>query len=167
MKNKKIIIIILAAVLAAGGVAAAVIFGGRHAGRHKVENESTSGSSVSETEVVQQEETYITDGVTVSDLFAYSGRYVEDSLDEEVSGIAAVRLKNIGEKNYEYLEFTLKTAGEEYAFKASGILAGTEVTVLSADKKKLTSACVGGHLGGSRLPAHFMGETLSVPHQGR
>lgn len=138
--KKKIIIAVIAAVLIAGAVTAAVLFGNRKSGGEEAspvsgETSQTAESVASETE--EPEALYIADGLTVSDIFAYSGEYVEDGSGDNVSGIAAVRLSNKGEKSYEYLEFTLKTADEEYFFKASGLLPGTEVTVLSADKKAL------------------------------
>ena len=74
-------------------------------------------------------------GVTVSEPFPYSGKYVEDGSDDAVENIAAVRLTNVGATDYLYLEFSVTTSDGDYAFTASSVHVGTVMTVLCKEKK--------------------------------
>ena len=130
--NKKKITIISAVLLASVAIITAVILIGRNAAGKSDKENTSAGTSAQE-----EAKTYISADLYVSDLFKYSGKYVEDRSDEEVEDIAAIRLTNGGDKDYEYIEFNVKTADDEYSFKASGILAGESVLVLSADKKEI------------------------------
>ncbi len=73
-------------------------------------------------------------GIKVSPLFSYTGEYVEDNSNENVENVIAVKLINSSEKDYEYVEFTVKTDSGEHKFTASTVLHGKTVTVLCRDK---------------------------------
>ena len=79
-------------------------------------------------------------GVTVSDPFPYTGKYMEDGSDDEVENLAAVTLVNSGGTDYLYLEFTLTTADGAYFFAVSSLHEGMAVTVLSRDRRECPSA---------------------------
>ena len=78
-------------------------------------------------------------GVYVSDLFPYTGKYVEDGSDEAVADLAAVTLTNYGATDYLYIEFTVTTDSGVYAFTASSLHAGMRLTVLSKEKKTVAA----------------------------
>ena len=61
-----------------------------------------------------------------------------------MENIAAVRLLNTGETDYQYLEFTVKAGDQDYAFVASAVHAGARVTVLSRDRQPYTDAAITG-----------------------
>ena len=98
----------------------------------------TPSDGAVQTDVFMADETDGTEllpGVTVAGIFPYSGKFVEDGSDEEVENIAAVRLINTGDEDYQYLEFTVSTGSASYAFAASSVHAGTVMTVLNKEKK--------------------------------
>ncbi len=103
----------------------------------EVATQRVSGSDAPATETTEAaiEGTELLPGVTVSDLFPYTGKYVEDGSDDPVENMAAVTLTNRGGTDYLYLEFSVKTQSGEYAFTASSVHVGTVTTVLSKEKK--------------------------------
>lgn len=72
----------------------------------------------------------LTDGVYISGIFAYSGAYVEDGTNAPCENVCAVVLRNDSGVHYQYLTFELETAGGSYAFSASTLFSGAEMTVL-------------------------------------
>ncbi|MBR2732411.1 MAG: hypothetical protein IKD72_10570 [Clostridia bacterium] len=132
MKKKPILIILAAALILAIGAAVVVIL-------H--EKPAKAPPTTPEPEAPQFQ---LTADLSLSALFPYSGKFVEDGSDEPVENIAAVRLTNSGETDYQYLEFTV-TAGEtDYTFIASAVHAGASVTVLSRERQPYASAAITG-----------------------
>lgn len=132
MKKKTTLILILAvALIFAIGAAALVLF----RGKPEKTNIPDTTEPPEEVKTVQ-----LTEDLSASQLFAYTGKFLEDGSDDPVENIAAVRLINSGETDYQYLEFTV-TAGEtDYAFVASAVHAGETVTVLSRDRQPYVEA---------------------------
>lgn len=124
---KKTVIIIIGVLIVAAACAAAIIL-------PKKLKKDIPESKTSVTTEEQKPEFSLSGDLTVSDIFAYSGEYVEDGSDENVEKIAAVTLTNTGKTDYQYIEFTLKTADGEYAFAASSVHAGSVTTVLDRNK---------------------------------
>ena len=124
---KKTVIIIIGVLIVAAACAAAIIL-------PKKFNKDVPESKTSVTTEEQKPEFSLSGDLTVSDIFTYSGEYVEDGSDENVENIAAVTLTNTGKTDYQYIEFTLKTADGEYAFAASSVHAGSVTTVLDRNK---------------------------------
>lgn len=60
---------------------------------------------------------------------SYSGVFIEDGSDKDVSGIAAIILDNKGTENIEYAKITLKCEGKEYVFEAKTLAAGATMVV--------------------------------------
>ncbi len=79
----------------------------------------------------------LSSNLAVSDVFFYSGEFVEDGSNEKVKDVASVKLKNTGDKDYEYVEFEVTTGNTVYHFKASTVLHGSTVTLINTEKKKL------------------------------
>lgn len=129
VNKKKIIIPIIIVILVAAAVCAFFF----------LRNKEPNGNQPSETlpsEYIAQGEMLIgaEGGIKVSPMFAYSGEYVEDNSNDEVENVIAVKLINASEKDYEYVEFTVKTDSGEHKFTASTVLHGKTVTVLCKDK---------------------------------
>ena len=76
----------------------------------------------------------LTEGVFISELFSYSGVYVEDGGGDACEGICAVRLTNVSDVSYQYLRFALKTTGGDCMFSATTLLPGADMTVLCEEK---------------------------------
>ena len=76
-------------------------------------------------------------GVTIEELFSYSGAYVEDGSNVPCENICAVRLYNASSTHYQYLRFSLQTSGGAYTFAASTLFAGARMTVLCEEKTPL------------------------------
>ena len=132
---KKIVLIIIGAVIVIAGYAAAVILPEKLKKEQPQEAETKTEAAV--TQEKTESEFNLTPDLAVSDMFAYSGKYVEDGSDEEVEGIAAVKIKNTGKTDYQYIEFTVATADGKYSFAASSVHAGTVTTVLDKSKTAL------------------------------
>ena len=82
----------------------------------------------------------LTEGIYIAEVFSYTGPYVEDGSNEPCRNVCAVRLSNPAGQNCRYLRFTLKTQGGEYAFTATTLLTGTEMTVLCDSKYEYTDS---------------------------
>ena len=77
-----------------------------------------------------QNDAGLPDGVTIEEIFYYSGAYVEDGSNAACESICAVRLYNASPVHYQYLRFSLETSGGAYTFAASTLFAGARMTVL-------------------------------------
>ncbi|MBQ7687819.1 MAG: hypothetical protein IJT27_01245 [Clostridia bacterium] len=73
------------------------------------------------------------DGLYITELFPFSGRYPEDGSDRETQNTAAVRLVNLSTVSYRYVAFTLTCGEENYSFFISTLLPGAKATVLETD----------------------------------
>ena len=102
-----------------------------------------SGSSVT-TQGVSSDAQGLTlaDGLSITEVFSYAGPYVEDGSGDPCENICAVRLRNDTAEHYQYLEFEIETENGVYAFSASTLFAGAQMTVLSKNKDAYTGAGV-------------------------
>ena len=80
------------------------------------------------------------DGVFATEVFSYTGLYVEDGSNAPCENVCAVRLSNCSDTHYQYLRFRLTTGGGAYTFAASTLFAGAEMTVLCEEKAAFTDA---------------------------
>ena len=85
----------------------------------------------------------------ITELFSYSGPFVEDGGDGTCEGIAALRLENRSSVHYEYLTVSVETDDGSYTFAASTLFAGASVTVLEKNK----SAYTGGGIRAAKIGA--------------
>ncbi len=75
-------------------------------------------------------------GIEVTSIDSYSGPYMEDVSDEQVSEVMMIQVKNTGDKDIQYAEITLSGAREKDAvFKFSTLKKGETMTVLEAEKQ--------------------------------
>ena len=106
--------------------------------------------------------------IYIAEMFPYTGPYVKDGSDEACADVAAVRLENRSSQHYEYLTFSVETAGGVYDFSVSTLFAGACVTVLAQNKQEfrdepILSAEIGALAEFMRQPSIHM-ETLSVSY---
>lgn len=74
-------------------------------------------------------------GLVVRQISSYSGSFLEDGSDQEVSDVTVMILKNEGNKPVEYVSITMsRSDGMELEFEASGIPAGATVVVQEKNK---------------------------------
>lgn len=73
----------------------------------------------------------------VKSIGSYSGPYVEDGTNVEVSDVLMIEVENKGESPVQYGEIRLMEKGGEFAdFKFSTLMPGDKMTVLEAEKKE-------------------------------
>ena len=82
----------------------------------------------------------ITDGVYISDIFGYSGLYMEDGSNTACTNVCAVLLRNDSDQHYQYVKFELETAGGTYTFAATTLFSGAQMTVLCENGAAFTGA---------------------------
>ena len=87
-------------------------------------------------EVSGKNKGYLGKGLYVTSPQSYSGAYVEDGSDEEVSDILAVTLKNTGSEIIRYISFKVYYGETTANFEATTVLPGTSVVVL--EKNRIT-----------------------------
>lgn len=118
--DKKLFIVLLAVVLVLG----ALIFllpGGGDSGNTKTNDTNLDAGY----------------GMEVVSVGSYTGPYIEDASDAEVSDILMIQVKNNGEQAVQYGELTLTDeSGETALFKFSTLDVGQTMTVLEANKKE-------------------------------
>lgn len=73
-------------------------------------------------------------GILLLDFYSYSGKFVEDGTDEQVSNIAAIRIGNASEKDIQYGEITVRAGGKDYLFNVSTLLSSTEMIALECNR---------------------------------
>ena len=76
------------------------------------------------------------ENLVVTHIGSYSGQYVEDGSDEEVSGVMMIQVKNQGPSTLQYAEVITSGSGGEAHFKLSTLPPGQTVMVLEADRQK-------------------------------
>lgn len=74
--------------------------------------------------------------LSIRALKSYSGVFIEDGSDKDVSGIAAIILDNKGSEEIEYAKITLKCEGKEYIFEARTLAAGATMVVQESSGAK-------------------------------
>lgn len=72
----------------------------------------------------------------ITEIGAYSGPYMEDGTDEDVSDVMMITVKNNGKQAVQYGEITMTSEdGETALFKFSTLEADQEMTVLESTRK--------------------------------
>lgn len=142
-----------------------LVFGGCSPDDGNSGTSQTGGAETSFTDTAKNP-AELAGGLVITDVFPYSGEYFEDGSDETCEDVCAVRLANDSEEQYQYIRFTLRTAGGSYSFAASTVLPGTKMTVLCEDRAAFTD----GEITSSELvtaapftePPSVHADTLSV-----
>lgn len=77
----------------------------------------------------------LNDKLSVSCMGTYSGCFLEDGSDEQVTDVLAVVVKNISSNLIEYGLITLDCGGETASFELSGLPANSYVLVMEKDRR--------------------------------
>ncbi|MCD8020788.1 MAG: hypothetical protein LUF92_14790 [Clostridiales bacterium] len=80
------------------------------------------------------------EGITIETLYSYSGYYLEDGSEDEISEVAMLEVTNTSENVIEYGTIRLTADGEALQFHVSLIPAGATVLVMEADKKSCSES---------------------------
>ena len=78
-------------------------------------------------------------GLTLLEVGKYTGIYMEDGTDEIVSDVLMLIIRNDGEQDIQYAEFTVPTSGGDAKFTLSTLPAGEKIVLLE-QKRMLWSA---------------------------
>lgn len=82
------------------------------------------------------------ENIAILKVKGYDGVYIEDGSDKEVSGVAAIQVKNNSNQAIEYGEIVLQNGSQKLTFTVSTLPAKASVVVMEKDKKKLNSSSV-------------------------
>ena len=129
---------------------------GCHAGRSLLLSEETSAdepASAAQTSdaapglsAAGNDDPYLlADGLYLTELFPYSGVFVEDGSNAPCEDIAAVTLINNSDVSYQYLKFDLTTAKGVFSFTASTLPGGEQMTVLNERQAAFADAEILSH----------------------
>lgn len=77
----------------------------------------------------------LNDYLYVSCMGVYSGTFVEDGSDEEVTDVLALVVRNTGEELVEYAEITADCGGETATFELSGLPANAYALVMEKNRR--------------------------------
>ena len=104
-------------------------------GDSNISNVKTDGGEAAE--ALAKPWSTMTDGdyqISIRRLNPYSGPFLEDGQDEEVTNILALQFRNDSEQAVQYAEYVYDINGEEVVFKLSNLPAGQRCVVLAANK---------------------------------
>lgn len=73
-------------------------------------------------------------GLVIDRIDSYSGVFIEDGTDEEVTDIFAVHVQNQSDNNVEYSNIILEINGKPLNFKITDLPAGSGITVLESSR---------------------------------
>ena len=106
------------------------------------------------------------DDFSVSEVFAYTGPFVEDGSNETLSNVAAIRVQNRSEQAIRYVEFSVPTGAGELRFTCTTLLPGKSVLLLEENRTVFTGAAATGIQTGGKIyfdePPTLYPETFEV-----
>ena len=73
-------------------------------------------------------------GLVITEIGAYSGAYVEDGTDEQVSDVLMLVVANAGDADIQYAEITLSAGDEQAVFTLSTLPVGEYMVVLEQNR---------------------------------
>lgn len=82
----------------------------------------------------QEESGTVQDSIRIVSAGSYTGKYVEDGSDEEVSGVLAIVVTNISERFVQYSKITMTNGTDTAVFSLSNLPAGASAVVLAEDR---------------------------------
>lgn len=101
------------------------------------ESLNTSGDFLQDScEEIQEVSFALEDDLEIVSMGSYSGAYMEDGSDEEVSGVMMIVVANTGDRVLQYAEITLSGEAGDALFKFSTLKPGERMLVLEADRKE-------------------------------
>ena len=80
--------------------------------------------------------------ISIRRLNAYSGPFLEDGSDEEVSNVLALQFRNDGDQDLQYAEYVFNINGVDVPFKLSNLAVGQRCVVLAANRQAYNAADV-------------------------
>ena len=80
--------------------------------------------------------------ISIRRLNAYSGPFLEDGSDEEVSNILALQFRNDGDQDVQYAEYVFNINGVDVPFKLSDLAVGQRCVVLAANRQAYNASDV-------------------------
>ena len=72
--------------------------------------------------------------ISMRRLNPYSGPFIEDQTDEQVTNVLALQFRNDGEQDVQYAEYVFNVNGTDLIFKLSNLPAGQTCVVLEANR---------------------------------
>lgn len=75
-------------------------------------------------------------GIGLHNFFAYSGPFVEDGSDEQVTNVAAITVKNTSETYFQTVKLFVNNGEKDYNFFITSFFPGDVVTVLETDRQQ-------------------------------
>lgn len=78
-------------------------------------------------------------GLLITDLGRYAGKFLEDGSDEVVSDVLMIVVKNNGNKTLQYAEIQLNTGVKTASFSLSTLAPGKSMVVLEKNRQKYAS----------------------------
>lgn len=124
---------LIAAVLVIGIIWAVNHSGDKNKSANKV-SEELAKALPDACEDVQEADFSFKGDLKITAMGSYSGAYMEDGSDEDVSDVMMIVVANEGEDTLQYAEITL-TGEEDAVFKLSTLKPGDSVMVLEANRK--------------------------------
>lgn len=94
------------------------------------------------TRIDEMELQTVTGQLQVTALGSFTGAYVEDGTDEEVTDVLALIVKNTGENWVEYAELTMDCGGETARFVLSALPSGSSALVMEANRMTYAAGTV-------------------------
>ena len=110
---------------------------------NKAETASSSGTE-SEDAGAPSNGFSLGEGLYLVSLNLYSGPFVEDGSDEEVEGVLAAKIRNLGDETVQYVSVNVETEEGTAVFEGTTILPGTSVTMLEKNRMKYTGKTYSG-----------------------
>lgn len=134
MKNKKTLILIIIVVIAVVGIATSIL------------------KKADSTDDIEKINIDAGQSIEITEIGSYTGPYMEDGSDSEVSDVLMIKIKNTGKKDIQYGEITLYDNTEKAGiFKFSTLMAGDTVTVLENNKTKFDKKAEYKNAGSSNV----------------
>lgn len=134
-KQRNKLILIMIAVLIVGVIIIALLARKSDTADHIEKDSSVSAG----TDFEETKETGLDAGcsIEVTEVSSYSGPYMEDASDQEVSDVLMIKVRNTGEEAIQYAEVTLFADGKEAGlFKFSTLMPEETMMVLESGKQE-------------------------------
>ncbi len=78
-------------------------------------------------------------GLVIEKISGYDGIFLEDGSDGEISGVAAILVKNTADQCVDYAEIFVQGDSADYSFKVSGLASGKSAIVMDMNKSAFVS----------------------------
>jgi hypothetical protein len=101
-----------------------------------IESESSSGTEKPD----EPDKSDIGEGLTIVSLDPYSGAFVEDGSDDEVTNIYSLTVKNVGEEPVQFVSIDVSVEGGTAIFEATTIPQGSTIVILEKNRMEFSSS---------------------------